>query len=100
MAITPNEKDIQKFNKMLQDMGAKQVLPNGNRMNIKTISTYLSNMDIRKVRIIVEEALDNNELKYEYPMRVNSANKDNSILLKIVVPRKKNILPYRHTIIK
>ena len=38
MAITPNEKDIQKFNKMLQDMGAKQVLPKGNRMNIKTIT--------------------------------------------------------------
>jgi hypothetical protein len=98
MAILPNNTDEKAFNKMLTDMGNNQVLPNGKRMSVKTISSYLNNMDIRKVRMLVDNALDFGKIKYEYPAKVTKKNRDISILLKIITPVRKNVLPYKQRV--
>lgn len=95
MAIVPNNNDEKRFNDMLNDITG-QVLPNKNRISNNTIAKYL-NMDIRKVRILVIDAIDMNKLRYEFPLRVNDKNRDASILQKIHQVVKKNILPYKKT---
>lgn len=94
--ITTTPEDVKKFDTLIQSIGSKQVLPNsGKFLTIQNISSTLK-MDIRKVRILVDENIDGGKLRFEFPAKVTQKNKDVSRLIKIILPEKKNTLPYNN----